>query len=443
VDGGVLASYAAKVGAMYGYVAEQCGAERARQASCSKRQRDDDDDDDDDDDGAAPAAAPPLPPTTAALLAARPDALALLAVLPTRRPIFGGRFERGAKIGEGSFGDVYAAWDSAEQTYVIVKRIKAPEQSSGGIHNTIMRELVVMQALRHPNVLPLLDAMWLPDGQCVFVFPAITHDLNGLLRWQARGHHGGPRPFLATDDELGRRGHLYEQRMALVKGIFGQLCDGLRYLHRSNVIHRDVKMSNVLLHADGTVVLCDFGWARFWFDKGDARSRRTFPPCSLNYRPLEVFMDCSKDGRAYGTSIDVYGAGCILFELLTGRLPFAGAGEAEIVADIVRVMGPPPAEAVAGYSAAAAGFGLVRDAAVRGGGKAPTPFASQMAQHQVPAAAERLLRRMLGYDVAARPTIDEVLRDAWLVEHPRPATAAAIAAALPEKTKYRWYMKNH
>ena len=90
-----------------------------------------------------------------------------------------------------------------------------------------------------------------------------------------------------------------------------QLLSGLHYCHLNNILHRDLKLSNLLVSNNGVVKIADFGLARRWVDKAVPLTSTVITQW---YRPPELLLQC----RDYGTKADMWSVGCILAELLIG-----------------------------------------------------------------------------------------------------------------------------
>lgn len=121
---------------------------------------------------------------------------------------------------------------------------------------------------------------------------------------------------------------------AQVKCYMAQLLNGLEYCHRHEVLHRDIKGSNLLIDNNGNLKIADFGLARSY---GEAGRRYTNHVITLWYRPPELLLGANK----YGPSVDMWSVGCLLAELLTRKPLFPGKAEAEQLDLIFQVMGSP------------------------------------------------------------------------------------------------------
>jgi YVTN family beta-propeller protein len=195
-------------------------------------------------------------------------------------------------IGRGGMGAVYRAYDRRLKRNVALKLI-APELSDdASFRERFLTETELAASLEHPNVVPVYDA----------------GDVDGQLYLAMRYVEGGELKAQLQDD-----GPL-EPARALA--ICGQIAAALDAAHAHGLVHRDVKPSNVLLDADEHVYLADFGLSRRLADPGLPAG----PGPSLGtpaYVAPEQVSGEGVDGRA-----DVYSLGCVLYECLTGVLPY-------------------------------------------------------------------------------------------------------------------------
>lgn len=198
------------------------------------------------------------------------------------------------RLGEGGMGTVFLAARSDEQfeQRVAVKLVRA----AGGaeILRRFRRERQILAALTHPNIARLFDG----------------------------GSTTGGLPYLVMEYVEGTPIDVYCREQPLTVParlrLFLQLCDAVQYAHRSLIIHRDIKPGNVLVTADGTAKLLDFGIAKLTSEEGNA-DRPATRLMTPDYASPEQL-----DGRPVTTASDVYSLGVLLFEILTGARPFAG-----------------------------------------------------------------------------------------------------------------------
>src|SRR5262245_924505 len=198
-------------------------------------------------------------------------------------------------VGRGGMGVVYRAYDLRLKRTVALKLVTPELALDERFKGRFARETELTMALEHPNVIPIHDA----------------GDVDGRLYLAMRLVEGTDlRALLASEGAL-------EPGRALA--ICGQVANALDAAHRSGLVHRDVKPSNVLLDANEHVYLADFGLTRRLEEQGlqagDGRSVGTSA-----YLAPEQIEGSPVDGRA-----DVYSLGCLLFECLTGSVPFRRA----------------------------------------------------------------------------------------------------------------------
>lgn len=219
-----------------------------------------------------------------------------------------GPYELVDEIGHGGMGSVYRAVRSDDQfrQQVAIKVVR------GGLETRFVRERFIAERqiladLDHPNIARLLDGGSTTDGQPYFVMEYI----EGL-------------PLDRYCDQ--HRLTIYE-RLEL----FRTVCAAVQYAHQKLVIHRDIKPGNILVAADGTPKLLDFGIAKIVTPEGaGAASEQTRTQARMltpEYASPEQIR-----GEIISTASDVYSLGVVLYELLTGRSPygFAGGTPAEI-----------------------------------------------------------------------------------------------------------------
>lgn len=290
-----------------------------------------------------------------------------------------------SQVGEGTFGKVYKAQNIITRKNVALKRIRM-ETEKDGFPVTAMREIKLLQSLRHENVVRLYEMM-VSNGSVYMVFEYMDHDLTGIL---------SQTQFKFTNAHL--------------KSLCEQMLAGLAYLHRKGVIHRDIKGSNILVNNRGELKLADFGLARFYYKRRMADY--TNRVITLWYRPPELLLGAT----VYGPEVDMWSAGCIMLELFTTKPVFQGNDEIHQLSVIYKILGTPTPERWQGVTELP-WYELVT----------PTPnltnhFRDYFSKWMTPAALD-LAEELLSYDPAKRISASQALQHAYFRAEEPPAEA--------------------
>lgn len=245
------------------------------------------------------------------------------------------------KLGEGGMARVYAVRHSVLGSSFALKVLYGADPA---VRTRLIREGRVQAQLEHPNVVPVQDVLDI-DGAPGLLMPLVQGpSLDELLA-------GGPLDRVAAAT------------------LFHGIVRGVAHAHRNGVVHRDLKPGNVLLdirHEEVVPRVADFGLAT------EAGGTRHTQSGMLMGTPAYAAPEQLEDAASVDARADVWSLGCILYELLAGRRPFAGGSLVELIGQVVRGKFPElPAEVESGW----------RD----------------------------LVNRMLVVDPAARMTADEVL----------------------------------
>jgi eukaryotic-like serine/threonine-protein kinase len=220
-----------------------------------------------------------------------------------------GKYEVLDVLGRGGMGLVYRAFDRQLNREVAIKTVTEGFTRDPEMLQRFYREAAKTGALKHPNIIIVYD-LGEQDGFPYIVMEYLSGDpLDRIIQ------SGKPQP------------------LAFKLHIIEQVCYALGYAHRNDVIHRDVKPANVIVQADGVVKLLDFGIARQ--EKTDGHLTRTGHVIgTLHYMAPERLKNAPFDGRS-----DIFSVGVMLFQLLTGQLPFSG--DYSIVQKILSEQQPP------------------------------------------------------------------------------------------------------
>uniref|UniRef100_A0A914ZPV0 cyclin-dependent kinase n=1 Tax=Parascaris univalens TaxID=6257 RepID=A0A914ZPV0_PARUN len=217
-------------------------------------------------------------------------------------------YEKLEKLGEGTYASVYKGRSRLTDKFVALKEIRLEQEE--GAPCTAIREVSLLRDLRHANIVTLHDIVY-TDRMLTLVFEYVDRDLKQYL------------------DQCHENIAMYNVRLFLV-----QLLRGLNYCHRRRVLHRDLKPQNLLINEKGELKLADFGLARA---KSVPTKTYSNEVVTLWYRPPDVLLGSTD----YSTHIDMWGVGCILFEMISGRALFPGSAVDEQLLLIFHVLGTP------------------------------------------------------------------------------------------------------
>lgn len=225
------------------------------------------------------------------------------------------RFNKIEPIGSGAYGVVYKAHDKRDNSVVALKKVKLnnSDTDEDGVPSSSLREIGLLKDLKHPNVLRLLDVQ-ICESNLYLVFEHLDLDLKKLLD----KHRNGLPPLL-------------------VKHYMYQLLQGLAYCHAHRVLHRDLKLQNLLVDKKGIIKLADFGLAR---SIGLPVRTYTHEVVTLWYRSPELLLKTIH----YGPEVDLWSLGCIFAEMQTNRILFPGDSEIDQIYRIFRTLGTPDDE---------------------------------------------------------------------------------------------------
>src|SRR5687768_7708556 len=213
------------------------------------------------------------------------------------------RYRIGRELGSGGMATVYRAHDLRHDRTVAIKVFRPAVTAAMG-RERFLREITVTAGLDHPHILPLLDSGHV-DGLLYYLMPYVEGE--------------------SLRDRLSR-----EQQLPLDDAlrIAREVASALSYAHARGVVHRDIKPENILL-SHGHARVADFGIARAVTAAGGEALTGTGlaigTPAYMS--PEQAGGERAVDGRS-----DVYALGCVLYEMLAGHPPFAGATSYELLA---------------------------------------------------------------------------------------------------------------
>merc|ERR1712065_65029 len=221
------------------------------------------------------------------------------------------KYTKIARLGEGTYGVVYKAQNKQSGAVVALKRIRLSNEETG-VPCTAIREIALLKELKHANIVELKDVLH-SDKKLTLVFEFADMDLKQYV------------------DSIG--GGL---EVATVKTLLLRLLKGLAHCHDRRVLHRDLKPPNLLISSVAHVLkIADFGLARTFGLPVRAYSSDVV---TLWYRAPDILLGSS----TYTTSIDIWSAGCIFAEMLTGSPLFAGTSPQDQLEAIFALALPEP-----------------------------------------------------------------------------------------------------
>ncbi|KAI9473555.1 MAG: kinase-like domain-containing protein [Benjaminiella poitrasii] len=195
-------------------------------------------------------------------------------------------------LGEGEFGKVKLGIHVETGQEVAIKLIKKEGIGSDSRINKVEREISVLKTLNHPYIVKLYNVIE-------------TEKYIGIILEYASG------------------GELFEYILAHrylkekdAKKFFAQLTSSVQYMHKRNVVHRDLKLENLLLDKNRNIVVTDFGFANQFSSEDDLMATTCGSPC---YAAPELVVNA---GLYAGSAVDIWSCGVILYAMLCGFLPF-------------------------------------------------------------------------------------------------------------------------
>jgi serine/threonine protein kinase/Tfp pilus assembly protein PilF len=213
-----------------------------------------------------------------------------------------GKYEVRCEIGRGGMGVVYEAYDPLIHRRVALKTLVS-ELFTGPLAPTYLsrlrREAEAAGRLTHPNIVAIYDygEESVPNSAAAMAYIAMEFVEGRELA-----------SYLSSSERFST---------SVVVRIMSQLLDALDYSHKHGVVHRDIKPSNLIVLEDGSLKVADFGIARI---ESSTLTQAGTVMGSPSYMSPEQFLGQPVDGRS-----DLYSAGVVLYELLTGEVPFSGS----------------------------------------------------------------------------------------------------------------------
>jgi serine/threonine protein kinase len=220
--------------------------------------------------------------------------------MPERDGLLIGAWRLLERIGSGGMGDVYLAEraDGAYAGRAAVKMMRTQLRDEG-LARRFRTERQILASLQHPGIVTLLDGGTTPDGHPYIVMEHVA---------------GTPIGDYCAAQQLP-----LDARLALMR----RVCEAVQYAHQRGIVHRDLKPANILVTADGTPKILDFGVAKLVEDTDEVHATKTgiLGPLTPNYASPEQLR-----GLPVTTACDVYSLGVLLYEVLGGARPYDTKG---------------------------------------------------------------------------------------------------------------------
>ncbi len=227
-------------------------------------------------------------------------------------PLKLGKYEILRELGRGAMGVVYEAFDPSIERTVALKTIRRDQlegDAAADVITRFQREAKAAGRLNHPNIVSIYD--FGDDNNTTFIA------MEFVIGRELKSHFEKDERF----------------PIAEITRIMGELLDALEYSHNYGVVHRDIKPANIIIRPNGQVKVADFGIARIESSQYTQAGTVLGTPA---YMSPEQFMGQTVDRRS-----DIFSAGVVLYQFLTGERPFTGSATT-IMHKVLSVDPPPP-----------------------------------------------------------------------------------------------------
>eukprot|EP00241_Pyramimonas_parkeae_P004653 CAMPEP_0114271290 /NCGR_PEP_ID=MMETSP0058-20121206/27764_1 /TAXON_ID=36894 /ORGANISM="Pyramimonas parkeae, CCMP726" /LENGTH=920 /DNA_ID=CAMNT_0001390227 /DNA_START=291 /DNA_END=3055 /DNA_ORIENTATION=+ len=239
---------------------------------------------------------------------------------PTWR-VLGGQYEVSKVVGEGAYGMVMKSRDRNSATVVAIKEFKVNDDDPDAeeVRRTSRREVGLLKSLTHKNIVKYLNEFYEKEKLYV-VMEFVPRNLLEVLE----AHNNG-------------------LNVEVVRCCMFQLCKAMQFIHKQDIVYRDIKPENLLIDPEGTLKLCDFGFAR---KVSSEHTVLTDYVATRWYRAPELLLGPpfrDENGREvrspYGKAVDMWAVGCLMGELSDGEPMFAGDSDIDQLMRIQKVQG--------------------------------------------------------------------------------------------------------
>ncbi|OIW12468.1 hypothetical protein TanjilG_04217 [Lupinus angustifolius] len=230
-------------------------------------------------------------------------------------PLKADSFQKLEKIGQGTYSSVFQAREVESGRMFALKKVRFDNLQPESIR-FMAREITILRRLDHPNIMKLEGIITSRLSNSIYlVFEYMEHDLAGLV---------SRSDITFTDSQI--------------KCYMRQLLSGIEHCHVRGIMHRDIKVSNILVNNEGVLKIGDFGLANTISPNN--KHPLTSRVVTLWYRPPELLMGST----SYGVSVDLWSVGCVFAELYLGKPILKGRTEVEQLHKIFKLCGTPSDE---------------------------------------------------------------------------------------------------
>lgn len=300
-------------------------------------------------------------------------------------------------VGHGSFGVVYQATIVETGETVAIKKVFQDKRYKN-------RELAIMKEMSHPNVIQLKYDFSTTGEKPDDVYQHLVMEYLTETVYRVTKNHQKMREPVPP---------------ILVKLYAYQLLRSLSYIHSKQICHRDIKPQNLLVNGEThKLILCDFGSAKY-LTQGEVNVSYI---CSRYYRAPELIFGTTD----YTFSVDVWSAGCVIAELLTGQPLFQGESGVDQLVEIIKLLGTPTREEVLSMNP---NFAEYRFPFIK-----TTTWVKTFGQ-RITTEAMDLLHQLLVYNPSERPTAEVAMQHPYFDELKSPSARLPNGQQLPPLTE--------
>jgi len=320
------------------------------------------------------------------------------------------KYEISQKLGKGAYGIVWKAVDKRSKETVALKKIFDAFQNSTDAQRTFREIMYLQEMTGHDNIIRLGNVLKADNDRDIYlVFEYMETDLHAVIRANIL-------------DVIHKQYIMY------------QLFCALKYMHSANVLHRDMKPSNVLLNSDCQMKVCDLGLARSISALENPQAGAPVPVltdyvATRWYRAPEILLGSTK----YTKGVDMWSLGCILAELLARKPLFPGSSTMNQLERIIGVLGRPSASDIEALQSPFAATML----------ESIPPSSNKSLSSVLPNASPEaidLLRRLLQFNPVKRISAQAALQHPYVLQfhdsNSEPACDREITIPVDDNTKY-------